>query len=161
MIHVKNNFKLRTWNFKLKTSYMIQRIQTIWLLIASALGFISLKTSVYSGHIINDITKTFKSITGTYNILLTVCTTAVAVLSFVIIFLYKNRKQQMKFGIVSLVLSLLLLLLYFWQSKSFIPAESSYDLTALIPLFIPIFLFLALRRIYKDEKLVKDADKLR
>ena len=140
---------------------MIQRIQTIWLLIASVLGFTSLKTSVYSGHIINDVTKTFKSITGTYNILITVCTTAVAVLSLVTLFLYKNRKQQIKFGIITLVLSLLLLLLYFWQSQSFIPAESRYDLTALIPLFIPVFLFLALRGIYKDEKLVKSADKLR
>lgn len=140
---------------------MIQRIQTIWLLIASVLGFISLKTSVYSGHRVNDVAKTFVSITGTYNILLTVCTTAIAIISLITIFLYKNRKQQMKFGIVALTLSLLLLFLYFWQSQGFIPAESSYDLTAIIPLFIPVFLFLALRGLYKDAKLVQSADKLR
>lgn len=140
---------------------MIQRIQTLWLIIASALGFISLKTSVYSGHIINDATKAFVSINGTYNILLIVCTTLVAAASLITVFLYKDRKIQIKISLVAFILSLITLCLYYWQSQNFIPAESSYDLTAIIPLFVPVFLFLALRGIWKDEKLVQSADKLR
>ena len=140
---------------------MIQRIQTLWLLIASALGFVSLKTSVYSGHLINDADKTFTSVTGTYKILLIVSTTAVAVVSLIIIFLFKDRKLQLRISIAALIFALLILFLYYWQTKSFIPTESKYDLTALIPLFIPIFLILAIRGIWKDNQLIKNANKLR
>ncbi len=141
---------------------MIQRIQSIWLLLATSFGFISLKTSFYSGHRINDlIPKPYVYLTGSYNILLIICTVAVAVASLITIFLYKNRKQQSRIVLVSLLFSLLTLVLYFWQSQSFIPTESNYDLTALVPFFIPVFLVLALRSIYKDEKLVKESDRLR
>jgi uncharacterized membrane-anchored protein len=140
---------------------MIQRIQTLWLLIASALGFTSLKTSVYSGNILKNNAKVFMFLTGRYNILLTVFTTTVAVISLIIIFLYKNRKQQIKFGIVALIISLLVLYLYYRQIQNFIPAESNYDLTIIVPLFIPIFLFLALRGIFKDKNQVESADKVR
>lgn len=141
---------------------MIQRIQTLWMLLASALGFVSLETSFYSGHRIKDaIPKPVIFLTGSYNILLIVCTTAFAIMALINIFLYKNRKLQIRIGVVSLLLSLGAIGLYFWQSKSFIAAESSYDLTSVIPLAIPIFLILSIRGIYKDEKLVKDSNRLR
>ncbi|HVZ96936.1 MAG TPA: DUF4293 domain-containing protein [Chitinophagaceae bacterium] len=141
---------------------MIQRIQSLWLLAAAALGLISLKTSFYSGHRIKDaIPKPVVFLTGSYNILLIICTTTFAVLSLVAIFLYKNRKLQIRIGILSLLLSLATIALYFWQSQSFVPGESSYDLTSVIPIAVPIFLFLAIRGIYKDEKLVRSADRLR
>jgi len=141
---------------------MIQRLQSLWLLVAAALGVISLKTSFYSGHRIRDLVpKPVVFLTGSYNILLIMCTTVVAVLAVVAIFLYRNRKLQGRLGIVALVLSVLAIGLYFWQSKSFVPGESSYDLTAVLPLAIPVFLFLAVRGIYRDEKLVRSADRLR
>ena len=141
---------------------MIQRIQSVWLLIVSVLEFISLKTSFYSGHRIKDlIPKPVVFLTGSYNILLITCTVGVAVSSLISIFLYKGRKMQLKIVFVSLLFSLLSIFLYFWQSQSFIPTESSYDLTAIIPFFIPIFLMLAIRGIYLDEKLVKQSDRLR
>ncbi len=141
---------------------MIQRIQSLWLLAAAALGFISLKTSFYSGHRIKDaIPKPVVFLTGSYNILLIICTTAFAVISLIAIFLYKNRKLQMRIGLLSLLLSLLTIGLYFWQRQSFMPGESSYDLTSIIAFAVPVFLFLAIRGIYKDERLVKSADRLR
>ena len=141
---------------------MIQRIQTLWLVAAGALGIISLKTSFFSGHRIKDaVPKPVIFLTGSYNILLIVCTTACAVLSLVAVFLYKNRKLQIRIGILSLLLSLAAIALYFWQSQSFVPGESSFDLTSVIPVAVPVFLFLAIRGIYKDEKLVKDSNRLR
>lgn len=141
---------------------MIQRVQTVWMLLASALGFVSLETSFYSGHRIKDaIPKPVIFITGSYNILLIVCTTAFAIMVFINIFLYKNRKLQIRIGIFSLLLSILTIGLYFWQIKSFVALESSYDLTSVIPFAIPILLILAIKGIYKDEKLVKDANRLR
>jgi len=141
---------------------MLQRIQTIWLLLAAALGIVSLKTSFYSGHRINDaLPKAMVFMPGTYNILLIVCTTGVAFASLFGIFLYKNRKLQLRIAIAALLLSVLTIALYYWQTQSFIPTESSYNLTALVPLAIPFILFLAARSIWKDEQLVKSVDRLR
>lgn len=140
---------------------MIQRIQSIWLLLAGVLGLTSLKTSFFSGHRINDVTKTMFFATGTYNIFLIVCTTAAAFASLIAIFLYKNRKLQLRLTTGSVLLSIGTILLYLWQKQSFIPEESTYSLTAIIPILIPIFTFLAARGIWKDERLVKSADRLR
>jgi hypothetical protein len=141
---------------------MIQRIQTIFLLIASALGILSLKTSFYTGHRISDsIPKQVIDVTASYNILLTTVTVATATVAFLTIFLFKNRKLQMRIAITSLVLSLVTLLLYYWQSKSFDANESSLTLTAIVPIGIPVMIILAIRGIYKDEKLIKSVDRLR
>jgi hypothetical protein len=59
------------------------------------------------------------------------------------------------------VLSLLNLLLYFLATRDFIPTDWSFNLTGIAALAIPVFLILAVRGIYKDEKLVKSADRLR
>ena len=141
---------------------MIQRIQTIWLLVASALGFTSLQTSFYSGHRINDaIPKPVVFLTASYNPLLIVSTVTAAVIALITIFLYKDRKLQMKLTIAALVLSIITLGLYYWQIQSFVPAESSITLTAVVPVAIPVLLILAFRGIWKDEKLVKSVDRLR
>jgi len=141
---------------------MIQRIQSIWLLLVSVLGILSLKTSTFSGHRIKDIIpKPIVFVSGQYNLLLIVTTTAVAIVSFIAIFLYKNRKLQLRVTFFSTLISLLILGLYYWQSQSFVPEESTYNLTALIPLSLPILLLLAARGIWKDEQLVKSADRLR
>ncbi len=141
---------------------MIQRIQTVFLLIASTLGILSLKTSFYAGHRLNDaIPKEVINMTASYNILLTTFTVATATVALLTIFLFKNRKLQMKIAITSLVLSFITLLLYYWQSKSFDANESSLTLTAIIPMAIPVMIILAIRGIYKDEKLIKSVDRLR
>ncbi len=140
---------------------MIQRIQTIWLLIAGALGLTSLKTSFFMGHRINDATKTNVFVNGSYNILLITATTAFAFIALIAIFMYKNRKMQLKMTIISMLISIGTIGLYFWQKQSFIPEESSITLTAIISPAIPVFLFLAARNIWKDEKLVKSVDRLR
>ena len=141
---------------------MIQRIQSIWLLLVSILGILSLKTSTFSGHRIKDIVpKPVVFVSGQYNLLLIVTTTAVAIASFIAIFLYKNRRLQLRVTGFSCLISLIILGLYYWQSQSFISEESTYNLTALIPLSVPVLLLLAARGIWKDEQLVKSADRLR
>jgi len=136
---------------------MIQRIQSIWLLLAGILGFVSF----FSGHRINDATKTMVFVNGSYNLLLTVATTIAASVALIAIFLYKNRKLQLQLTIASILLSILTIILYLWQKQSFITEESGYSLTSLISIFIPIVSLLAARGIWKDERLVKSADRLR
>jgi len=142
---------------------MIQRIQTIWLLLATALGLASLKLPTFTGHRISDVLPqtVVAEITGTYNIILMVATIATATLAFLAIFLFKNRKLQIKVVIAGLIISLITLFFYYWQSKSFIAAESNYTLTAILPISVPVWLVLALKGIYKDHKLIKSLDRLR
>jgi len=140
---------------------MIQRLQTIWLLAASLLAFAGLKLSFFSGNIMVENVKQFQNFTAMSSLPLMVLTVAVAIASLIAIFLFKDRKLQFKITLAVLFLSLLNLLLYFLKTKEFVDTEWSMDLTSLISFFIPLFLLLAARGIYKDDKLVKSVDRLR
>lgn len=88
-------------------------------------------------------------------------------LSFVVIFIYKNRTAQMRLIRFAMLLNIVFLALIFFY---YIPElESIIDTTAdyvtevgiylsIVPL---IFLVLALRYIRKDQKLIRAADRLR
>lgn len=136
---------------------MIQRIQTIWLLLTAAASFASLKLSFYSG---KKDTVLFEELTGsTGGFLLLVLSVAVALLSVVSIFLFKNRKLQMRLALAGLVTQLAVLFFYFQQVATF--TEGNYTLTSIFSFVIPVFLVLAVLGIRKDEKLIKSMDRLR
>ena len=138
---------------------MIQRIQTIWLLLASACAFLTLKFSFYSGNKIIDNQKQFIHLTANENMLLTILSVAVGIAALILIFLYKDRKMQLRLTIVTMLLSILNTWLYFSAIKNYV--EGYYDITAFIVFLVPIFLLFAAREIYKDERLVKSMNRLR
>jgi hypothetical protein len=140
---------------------MIQRIQTLWLVIASALAFITLKTSFFSGNILVDNVKQFQRFTAMGHMLLMILTVVVGLGSLIAVCLYKDRKLQMRVVSAAMVLSILNLVIYYFQTKNFIPTDWSFDLTALLALAIPFFLFLATRGIYRDQKIMRSLDRLR
>jgi len=76
-----------------------------------------------------------------------------------IIFLYKNRRLQLRLTVVALFIAVINVLLYFTQLKKY--TSGNISLTAIFALAIPLLLFLAARGIWKDEKLVKSLDRLR
>jgi len=139
---------------------MIQRIQTLWLTLAALASLLTLKFSFYSGNKI-DATKVKKwiELTATTNFIILVLTVGIAVTAIIVIILYKDRKMQFRLTVLSLVISILNLFLYYNETKKF--TEGNPDITALISLVIPVFLFFAARGIYKDDKLIKSADRLR
>ncbi|MDR6341986.1 glucan phosphoethanolaminetransferase (alkaline phosphatase superfamily) [Filimonas zeae] len=139
---------------------MIQRIQTIWLLVASACAFLTLKFSFYTG------TKTMENapnqwveLNGQANLLITILTVAVGLASLILVFLYKERKRQITFTLVTLLLSVVNIVIYIAETGKFV--NGAYALTAALTFLIPVFLLMAVRGIYKDEKLVKSVDRLR
>jgi peptidoglycan/LPS O-acetylase OafA/YrhL len=141
---------------------MIQRIQSVWLLLAATASFLTLKFSFYSGNIIKEgQPKTFSKLVATDNILLTITTVATGLLALVAIFLYKNRKLQTRLCLISLLLSGLNLVLFYIQIKKFVPLEGSYDLTAAIAIAVPVLIIFAIRGVNRDQKLVKSLDRLR
>lgn len=146
---------------------MIQRIQTIWLLLASILSFVSLQTSFFSG--IKQLTidaavqpeASYARLTGMSNWILLVATVLMALLALISIFLYNNRRIQMRVVLAGLLLSVGLIFLYYRESLRFLPGQGTLDLTALVVMVIPFLFFLAIRGIYKDEYLVKSVNRIR
>ena len=135
---------------------MIQRIQTIWLLVASALGFASLKLPFYIGSAGNTPAENFTAMSNTFLMILTV---AAAILALVSVFLYNNRKLQLKMGLAGCVISVLNIILYFLAIKKY--DAGGISLFSVLSFAIPVFYLLAIRGIYTDEKLVKSIDRLR
>ena len=139
---------------------MIQRIQSIWLLLAAAACFLTLRLSFYSGNVVQeDQTRLFTSLTAMSNIWLMILTFFLGTGILVIIFLFRDRKLQMKLTIVAILLAVVNIVLFFGELKKF--AEGSFDLASPIVFIVPVFLILAARGIYKDQKLIKSLDRLR
>jgi len=139
---------------------MIQRLQSIWLLAAALCAALTYKFSFYSGNKPAEANmQEFKELLASSHFLLLVFTAALLVGCVIIIFLYKNRKQQLWLTIAAAALSVINLIIYFSQMKKFI--SGTISLSAVFAFAIPVSLVLAARGIWKDEKLVKSLDRLR
>ena len=136
---------------------MIQRIQSIWLLITSVVTFLTLKLSFYSGIYLPD--NLYHQLNGTQSLTIMIPTIGLGILSLVTIFLFKNRIAQLWLCIVAILLDLLLLFLYYSETSNF--TKGDYAFTAVLHILIIVALVLAARGINKDEKLIKDSNRLR
>jgi hypothetical protein len=136
---------------------MLQRIQTIWLLLASACAFAGLKFSFYLGMLTGSAEQTF--INGFYNFPLTLLTIVIGVLTLSSVFLYSNRKLQIRFCIISILLEGLVIFLYWNEMKKF--ASGTLSLTAVLQILVLLFVSLAIKGISKDNKIIAESDRLR
>ena len=133
---------------------MIQRIQTIYLLLIACLMSVVV----------------FVPVAGTLSEIGEWCLLGVsaitAILSCIAIFLYKNRKRQIRFCRLITGLLVVFYLVLFLSNLSF-PLNLSFlqdygfQYTVCFPLIALLFGFLAIKGIKKDEKLVRSADRLR
>ena len=130
---------------------MIQRKQTLWLLLATVAALLSFMFPFATGKGIEKGLEVDKVLKADSHFLLLILTGASLVLSAVTIFLYKDRQLQIKLSLVGLLLALLTLVLYITQLALF----------CILPVAVLAGYFMAFRDIRKDEKLVKSLDKLR
>lgn len=143
---------------------MIQRIQTLWLLMVVILAALSLKFGFYVGTWISEGVQHPQIILNGHNpsILVFATTIVILVVSLMAIFMYKNRKQQLMVGIVDLLLSIALFIFYYQEIHSnFLPGSGTLTLTSVFVFLLPIFIIMALRGISRDIRLLKRADRLR
>lgn len=138
---------------------MIQRIQTVYLLLVviACIAYIF----VPFGQIItpegNYETWAIKQVTP-----IMIENIMVAVLAFISIFLFKNRKTQMKVVLVNILLSVLLIGLFLFGLTQHIGIQNYvFKIGAILPVFILLFNMLAYGSIKHDEALVKSMDRLR
>ena len=139
---------------------MIQRIQTVWLFLSALFAALTYKFPFYSGNKLplNPNGNTVDLVASS-NFLLLIFTAGLVAGTVAIIFLYKNRKQQMWLTAAAAGLSIINIIIYFTELKKFISGNMA--LTSVFALAIPVFLLLAINGIWKDEKLVKSLDRLR
>ena len=142
---------------------MIQRIQSIWLLAAAAFAFASLRFPFYTGNLtqIKDglSTQTLVSVDGFSNLYITTLTIAIVVMASIAIFLYKNRGLQIRLSILGILLELGTIYLYYRETLTLNPG--TYALSSLLQVGVFSFLFLAIKGISKDNKIIRESNSLR
>ena len=139
---------------------MIQRIQTVWLFLAALLAALTYKFPFYAGNITDkENVQHYEKLVASSNFLVLLFTAGLIAGAIAIIFMYKNRKQQMWLTIAAVGLSIINIVIYFSELKHF--TSGNVSLAAVFVFAIPVFLLLAARGIWKDEKLVKSLDRLR
>jgi Domain of unknown function (DUF4293) len=154
---------------------MIQRIQSIFLLLASLASGSAFLSPISMGSFQNapttlDVAK--DSLLNVFdNIGLLSLTALVAAVSLITLFLFKNRPLQMNLIKGLLGVSIIGLLIMGWMIKGSLDAVSSSETTddsltlnpvgLILPFVAIICSVLAYRAIKKDENLVRSADRLR
>lgn len=138
---------------------MIQRQQTLWLLLASVAALLSFMFPFAVGDELQKNLLIRKVLDAGSTFFLLIFTGISLIFSTAIIFLFKDRKLQMKLCLLGILLAVLILFLYILEMKKL--TNTTLALYCILPFLIPAGYFLAFRNIRKDEKLVKSLDKLR
>lgn len=133
---------------------MIQRIQTIWLLLASAAAFSMIRLPFYYTPV-----PTIFEVTGAGQFTTLITLAFSACLSFIAIFLYGNRMLQLKVVILNFLLSVLIGFFIYRIAVSH--PGGNFTLYSIALFLIPILQIMAMVQIYKDHVLVKSTDRLR
>lgn len=150
---------------------MIQRIQTIYLLVVVALGIalvflpvLQLVTPEEAAELqVYELSALGGApLEGIWGLTLT--TVLIPLLALVDIFLYRNRILQARLNIFTVMLCLGwygVVAIYVWQAKLALGVEWHILPWASFPLVCMVLTMMATRRILRDEALVRAADRIR
>ena len=147
---------------------MIQRIQSLFLLLAAASAFCLF--AVPFGTTASPVADNILYQDAEYNILdspaLLGLFCVAGSLAFISIFLFRNRKIQILLGrfaiIANIIGFVLVLIFYFNNAEGLAVGEDQENIIGFsLPIAFLVFAFLALHYISKDNKLVQSMDRLR
>ena len=150
---------------------MIQRIQTLWLFLATLISA-TLLLGWHTGYVFAaDIPQGFGSVVKRLTITEHFPTLIIAVVMILVpliaIFMFKDRKRQKMLSLVSILACIAFIGVNLMRIENFkkttapTPTNGSYDAGSVIPAIVIVFLILAIRGINRDEKLIKSMDRLR
>ena len=155
---------------------MIQRIQSIYLLLAALCSGLLLAAPLYSIETTNATFQLFLGGLTQTSPEETILTSQPALLSvgillslfpLIILFLFKKRQVQMRLAASAMMANTaMLLLLVAIVNKSIehiteLHVQEAYGFGLILPAISIVFLFLANKAIRKDDKLIRSADRLR
>lgn len=153
---------------------MLQRIQTVYLLIALILSTVFLFTAFAQIHAeslyyfdnfgITHI-EDGKSIMEIQTIPILGLNSLIIIITLISIFLYKNRKLQIRLSSINLLLEIgiygLIAYYAYFIAQATIEAPISWQISIIIPFSNAILIYLAIRAMLKDEALIKSLDRIR
>ncbi|RYD53449.1 MAG: DUF4293 family protein [Sphingobacteriales bacterium] len=148
---------------------MIQRIQSLWLFLASMIsGLLFMPSTVLYKWAVPalPIVQT-ETLTATKFYPLLIIAAFMTILPLVTIFFFKDRPRQRGLATLSILASLAFAIVMFMKitairSSGISKVGEQYGiLGALVPVISIVFLILAVRGIRKDEKIIKSLDRLR
>ncbi len=143
---------------------MIQRIQTLYLLLATICSGVLVFTFTLWKE--NELSTYASDLFTSENMLLKIVPIffmGSSLLSLLTIFLFKKRQLQFVLNRLNILINLILLgvLIYYLLTLSGETMVSEKGIGVFIPFVVVLLLVLANRGIYKDENLVKSVDRLR
>ena len=136
---------------------MIQRIQTVYLLIVTALQIFLLFSTLAT---VSDAEGGEISIKTRDSVELAVLTGVTVFVSFISIFLYRKRVLQARFNVFN-ALILIALQAYIIYHVMRLPKPVTYSIPDIFPVISVIFTYLAIRNILKDEIIIKTLNRIR
>jgi predicted neutral ceramidase superfamily lipid hydrolase len=143
---------------------MIQRIQTVWLLVSGLLTLATFELAFFKVTL-KDATSHLVYAQNADNFLVYLAVVLLAVICFGTIVLFKQRPLQLRLCVLGIVVAIALLVLENHQidvlKASATYADGSFRLGIALPILVIIALILAMRGIRKDQKLVKSLERLR
>jgi hypothetical protein len=145
---------------------MIQRKQSIYLFLAALLNAGVFYFDFYLYHTLATGTDTVGKLRVSDHYPSLLLALVITLLPFITIFLFNNRKLQLRLSFLSVVGIISFISLLLWRvsdiNKSVPPPVSgSYWIGAVLPVISLVLVFLAVGGIRKDDKLVKSVDRLR
>ncbi len=157
---------------------MIQRIQTVYLLLAvAALGamfYFPLATFIggdkdqlimYIYELVSKVPDSSPAVPSFFIYPGLALVSLSLLFSFIAIFLFKNRKMQLKLVrlVVILILGFIAAFFFYYavELEKISGISATYEIGAYLPLVAFVFLVLAYRGIMSDEKLIRSSERLR
>ncbi len=143
---------------------MIQRIQSVYLLLVMLLSVALFFVNIYSIETGVGTTPGFQHFNVTSNTIYLILTSVSGLFALITTFLYKNRNLQVRLSNLNMLLICVFIgtVFYFADHTKTDPASIvHYDFGSYFPLIQLVLTFFAMRAIRKDEQLVRSADRLR
>jgi uncharacterized membrane protein len=138
---------------------MIQRIQSVWLLLAAAFDAVTFRFPFYSGDWQKDAVPAVVDLNAQSTPWFTILSVIAGALALATIFLFKNRKLQLKLCYLGIFLTVVLLTMYFLEINNFY--SGNIALWAIFYFAILVSFILAVQGVRKDEKLIRSMDRFR
>ena len=148
---------------------MIQRVQTLWMILAAIAVFLTIKFSFYSGTLAlqngADLVTSMATdgsyhlVKATDNFLILILTSALGTGIIIDIFLFKHRSIQIRIIIAAIIVECLIVFLYIRETSNY--SQGNFNVWSILHILIIVFLVLAAKGIYQDSKLIKESNRLR
>ncbi len=136
---------------------MIQRVQTLWMILAAIAVFLTIKFSFYSGTLISG--NTYHAIMAGDNFFILMLTSALGTCIIINIFLFKQRSTQFRIIIAAIFVECAIIFLYIRETNKF--SAGNFNIWSALHAFVIVFLIFAAKGIYNDSKLIKESNRLR